>query len=54
MDRRNADGFIGAYAPVELKKALQEEARKNHRTLSGEVISRLEQSLQQPTQENPQ
>ena len=38
--------FMGAYAPAELKEELQRVAKQEHRTLSQEMVKRLEESLQ--------
>lgn len=40
--------FIGAYIPDELKKALQQRAAAEHRTLSQEVTRILEEAVRSP------
>jgi hypothetical protein len=37
--------FIGAYVPAELKKALQQRATSEHRTLSQEITRILEEAV---------
>ena len=37
--------FIGAYVPAELKKALQQRAASEHRTLSQEITRILEEAV---------
>lgn len=37
--------FIGAYVPAELKKALQQRATGEHRTLSQEITRILEEAV---------
>ena len=37
--------FIGAYVPSELKKALQQRATSEHRTLSQEITRILEEAV---------
>lgn len=36
---------IGVRMPLEIRKQLKEKATKNHRSLGGEIIFRLEESL---------
>ncbi len=40
--------FIGAYVPAELKKALQQRASSEHRTLSQEITRILEEAVKGP------
>lgn len=40
--------FIGAYVPSELKKALQQRAASEHRTLSQEITRILEEAVRGP------
>ena len=40
--------FIGAYVPSELKKALQQRATSEHRTLSQEITRILEEAVKGP------
>lgn len=40
---------IGVRIPEELRAQLREQAANNHRSLNAEIITRLEQSQQQPT-----
>ena len=37
--------FIGAYVPADLKRALQERAASEHRTLSQEITRILEEAI---------
>jgi plasmid stability protein len=37
--------FIGAYVPADLKKALQQRAASEHRTLSQEITRILEEAV---------
>jgi hypothetical protein len=40
--------FIGAYVPAELKRALQQRAVSEHRTLSQEITRILEEAVKGP------
>ena len=40
--------FIGAYVPAELKRALQQRATSEHRTLSQEITRILEEAVKGP------
>ena len=40
--------FIGAYVPSELKRALQQRATSEHRTLSQEITRILEEAVKGP------
>ena len=40
--------FIGAYVPAELKRALQDRATSEHRTLSQEITRILEEAVKGP------
>jgi plasmid stability protein len=45
-DMANRKGvFIGAYVPADLKRALQQRAASEHRTLSQEITRILEESV---------
>src|ERR1043165_6416428 len=45
----NREGvFIGAYVPAELKRALQQRATSEHRTLSQEITRILEEAVKGP------
>jgi hypothetical protein len=45
--RRTDCVFVGFFAPVELKRALQAAAERNGRSLTEEIVRRLEDSLKQ-------
>ena len=40
--------FIGAYVPAELKRALQDRATSDHRTLAQEITRILEEAVKGP------
>jgi predicted DNA-binding protein len=46
--------MVSVRMPVDLRARLQQQARQNHRTLSGEILHILERALQdQPQPEAP-